>query len=67
MESDRTIAYFSMEIALEVGMPTYSGAQRLLFQYAAHAAAIHDEGVFSVNRATVGTLWQHGTDIREKS
>ena len=30
METDRTIAYFSMEIALEVGMPTYSGGLGVL-------------------------------------
>src|SRR3989442_10029720 len=30
METDRTIAYFSMEIALDVGMPTYSGGLGVL-------------------------------------
>ncbi|HEY7495177.1 MAG TPA: alpha-glucan family phosphorylase [Candidatus Tectomicrobia bacterium] len=30
MASDRTIAYFSMEIGLEVGMPTYSGGLGVL-------------------------------------
>ena len=34
METDRTIAYFSMEIALEVGMPTYSGGLASLQRYA---------------------------------
>jgi len=30
MTSNRTIAYFSMEIGLEVGMPTYSGGLGVL-------------------------------------
>lgn len=37
MESDRTIAYFSMEIALEVGMPTYFNTQRMMQQYVVKA------------------------------
>lgn len=29
MESERTMAYFSMQVALAVGMPTYSGESLL--------------------------------------
>jgi glycogen phosphorylase len=39
METDRTIAYFSMEIALEVGMPTYSGGLGVLAGDTVRAAA----------------------------
>jgi len=39
METDRTIAYFSMEIALEVGMPTYSGGLGVLAGDTIRAAA----------------------------
>jgi len=30
MDDDRKIAYFSVEVALEVGMPTYSGGLGVL-------------------------------------
>ena len=30
MDDDRKIAYFSVEVALEVGMPTYSGGLDVL-------------------------------------
>src|SRR5882724_2217379 len=39
METDRSIAYFSMEIALEVGMPTYSGGLGVLAGDTVRAAA----------------------------
>jgi starch phosphorylase len=39
METDSTIAYFSMEIALEVGMPTYSGGLGVLAGDTIRAAA----------------------------
>ena len=39
METDRTVAYFSMEIALEVGMPTYSGGLGVLAGDTVRAAA----------------------------
>ena len=44
MEPDRTIAYFSMEIALEVGMPTYSGGLGVLAGDTVRAAAISTYG-----------------------
>jgi starch phosphorylase len=58
METDRTIAYFSMEIALEVGMPTYSGGLGVLAGDTVRAAAdfhlpmvavtlLHRQGYFS--------------------
>ena len=39
METDRTIAYFSMEIALEAAMPTYSGGLGVLAGDTVRAAA----------------------------
>ena len=39
METNRTIAYFSMEIGLEVGMPTYSGGLGVLAGDTIRAAA----------------------------
>ncbi len=39
METDRTIAYFSMEVALDVGMPTYSGGLGVLAGDTVRAAA----------------------------
>ena len=39
MNEQRTIAYFSMEIALEAGMPTYSGGLGFLAGDTIHAAA----------------------------
>jgi starch phosphorylase len=39
METDRTIAYFSMETALEVGMLTYSGGLGVLAGDTVRAAA----------------------------
>ena len=39
METERTIAYFSMEIALEAGMPTYSGGLGVLAGDTVRAAA----------------------------
>jgi starch phosphorylase len=39
METNRTIAYFSMEIALEAGMPTYSGGLGVLAGDTIRAAA----------------------------
>src|SRR3989449_10843437 len=39
METDSTIAYFSMEIALDVGMPTYSGGLGVLAGDTIRAAA----------------------------
>jgi starch phosphorylase len=58
MEPDRTIAYFSMEIALAVGMPTYSGGLGILAGDTVRAAAdlklpmvavtlLHRKGYFS--------------------
>ena len=58
METDRTIAYFSMEIGLEAGMPTYSGGLGVLAGDTIRAAAdlkiplvavtlLHRQGYFS--------------------
>jgi starch phosphorylase len=58
METDRTIAYFSMEIALEMGMPTYSGGLGVLAGDTVRTAAdlhlpmvavtlLHRQGYFS--------------------
>jgi glycogen phosphorylase len=68
METDRTIAYFSMEIALEVGMPTYSGGLGVLAGDMVRAAAdlhipmvavtlLHRQGYFSQRLDAHG--WQH--------
>jgi starch phosphorylase len=68
METDRTIAYFSMEIALEVGMPTYSGGLGVLAGDTVRAAAdlhipmvavtlLHRQGYFSQRLDAQG--WQH--------
>ena len=58
VEADRTIAYFSMEIGLEAGMPTYSGGLGVLAGDTIRAAAdlkipllavtlLHRQGYFS--------------------
>jgi glycogen phosphorylase len=68
MEADRTIAYFSMEIAIEVGMPTYSGGLGVLAGDTVRAAAdlhipmvavtlLHRQGYFSQRLDEHG--WQH--------
>ena len=68
MASDRRIAYFSMEIALEVGMPTYSGGLGVLAGDTVRAAAdlkipmvavtlLHRQGYFSQRLDAHG--WQH--------
>jgi len=68
METDRTIAYFSMEIALEVGMPTYSGGLGVLAGDMVRAAAdltipmvavtlLHRQGYFYQRLDAHG--WQH--------
>ena len=68
METDRTIAYFSMEIALEAGMPTYSGGLGVLAGDTVRAAAdlhipmvavtlLHRQGYFSQRLDAQG--WQH--------
>src|SRR6516162_9434254 len=57
MDDDRKIAYFSMEVALEAGMPTYSGGLGVLAGDTIRSAAdlkipmlavtlIHREGYF---------------------
>ena len=68
METDSTIAYFSMEIALEVGMPTYSGGLGVLAGDTIRAAAglnlpmvavtlLHRQGYFYQRLDEHG--WQH--------
>ena len=68
METDRTIAYFSMEIALEAGMPTYSGGLGVLAGDTIRAAAdltipivavtlLHRHGYFYQRLDARG--WQH--------
>jgi starch phosphorylase len=68
MEIDRTIAYFSMEIALEAGIPTYSGGLGVLAGDTVRAAAdlhipmvavtlLHRQGYFSQRLDAQG--WQH--------
>src|SRR5262245_36566118 len=68
MESQSTIAYFSMEIALEAGMPTYSGGLGVLAGDTIRAAAdlnipmvavtlLHRQGYFSQRLDAHG--WQH--------
>src|SRR2546425_7622682 len=68
METDRTIAYFSMEIALEVGMSTYSGGLGVLAGDTIRAAAdlkipmvavtlLHRQGYFYQRLDERG--WQH--------
>src|SRR5499426_1275947 len=68
METNRTIAYFSMEIALEVGMPTYSGGLGVLAGDTIRAAAdlhlpmvavtlLHRQGYFYQHLDAHG--WQH--------
>jgi starch phosphorylase len=68
MEADSTIAYFSMEIALEVGMPTYSGGLGVLAGDTVRAAAdlhipmvavtlLHRQGYFFQRLDAHG--WQH--------
>ena len=39
METERTVAYFSMEIGLDLGMPTYSGGLGVLAGDTIRAAA----------------------------
>jgi starch phosphorylase len=66
--TDRTIAYFSMEIGLEAGMPTYSGGLGILAGDTIRAAAdlkiplvamtlLHRQGYFSQHLDASG--WQH--------
>jgi len=66
--SDRTIAYFSMEIGLEVGMPTYSGGLGVLAGDTIRSAAdlkiplvamtlLHRKGYFDQRLDASG--WQH--------
>ena len=68
METDSTIAYFSMEIALDVGMPTYSGGLGVLAGDTIRAAAdlsipmvaltlLHRKGYFYQRLDEHG--WQH--------
>lgn len=68
MERDRTMAYFSMEIALEAGMPTYSGGLGVLAGDTVRAAAdltipmvavtlLHRQGYFYQRLDADG--WQH--------
>ena len=68
METDRTIAYFSMEIALEAAMPTSSGGLGVLAGDTVRAAAdlhipmvavtlLHRQGYFSQRLDAHG--WQH--------
>ena len=68
METDSTIAYFSMEIALDVGMPTYSGGLGVLVGDTSRAAAdlsipmvavtlLHRKGYFYQRLDEHG--WQH--------
>src|SRR5215831_7527624 len=68
METHSTIAYFSMEIALEVGMPTYSGGLGVLAGDTIRAAAdlnlpmvamtlLHRQGYFYQRLDERG--WQH--------
>jgi starch phosphorylase len=68
METDNTIAYFSMEIALEAGMPTYSGGLGVLAGDTLRAAAdltipivavtlLHRKGYFDQRLDEHG--WQH--------
>ena len=65
METNSTSAYFSMEIALEVGMPTYSGGLGVLAGDTIRAAAdlnlpmvamtlLHRQGYFSDPRKVRG-------------
>src|SRR5207237_8266588 len=68
METNSTIAYFSMEIGLEVGMPTYSGGLGVLAGDTIRAAAglkipmvavtlLHRQGYFYQRLDARG--WQH--------
>jgi starch phosphorylase len=68
VETDRSIAYFSMEIGLEAGMPTYSGGLGVLAGDTIRAAAdlriplvamtlLHRQGYFSQRLDARG--WQH--------
>jgi starch phosphorylase len=68
METNKTIAYFSMEIGLEVGMPTYSGGLGVLAGDTIRAAAdlkipmvavslLHRQGYFYQRLDERG--WQH--------
>src|SRR5215470_11100502 len=68
METTRIIAYFSMEIGLEVGMPTYSGGLGVLAGDTIRAAAdlkipmvavtlLHRQGYFYQRLDERG--WQH--------
>ena len=70
METNRTIAYFSMEVALEVGMPTYSGGLGVLAGDTVRAAVdltlpmvavtlLHRKGYFYQLLDEHG--WQHET------
>jgi glycogen phosphorylase len=68
VETNRIIAYFSMEIGLEAGMPTYSGGLGVLAGDTIHAAAdlrlplvamtlLHRQGYFFQRLEASG--WQH--------
>ena len=68
METDNIIAYFSMEIALEAGMPTYSGGLGVLAGDTVRTAAdlnipmvavtlLHRQGYFYQRLDAHG--WQH--------
>jgi starch phosphorylase len=68
VESDRTIAYFSMGNGLEAGMPTYSGGLGVLAGDTIRSAAdlkipleamtlLHRQGYFSQRLDASG--WQH--------
>ncbi len=68
MSNRRTVAYFSMEIALEAGMPTYSGGLGVLAGDTVRAAAdlkvsmvavtlLHRKGYFYQKLDAAG--WQH--------
>jgi starch phosphorylase len=72
METNSTIAYFSMEIALEVGMPTYSGGLGVLAGDTIRAAAdlhipmvavtlLHRKGYFYQRLDEHG--WQHEAPV----
>ena len=68
MDSERTIAYFSMEIGIEIGMPTYSGGLGVLAGDTIRSAAdlniplvavtlLYRKGYF--DQRLDGSGWQH--------
>jgi len=72
MSNGRTVAYFSMEIALEAGMPTYSGGLGVLAGDTVRAAAdlkvsmiavtlLHRKGYFHQKLDSNG--WQHESPV----